>query len=340
MLWNNKFQKICFVLFVFIFGISFSIAWSEKQRSALEEWMFPPIDYQNVREGTTIDPRMKTALEEMRKVLGKTKDTLLKHWPDNSAPIYYQYQQKFHYWQSCTVQFVALLREAGLDVSAEKMLDTYPDNASEFRSRLSVLDMKQKKVTNPDGDRLLYIINLLQQKIDDHSITFPITSGKTRYRRFSGLNALSSIVLSDEPTPAETPRSFKTYKEWTTALLEEYPVEKQDVLNKLKILSDRNSYPSGTELIPYALLLSAMGFQTEAIQTIQKTKEAAQNYIQKQLQQDRYKLKKNLIRSTHTWNQIIAAYILIGEYQSAIKMLEECKETFIELYVASESHSS
>jgi hypothetical protein len=350
----NKMLRILFViLFVFISGVSFSIAQSVPDRNDLEQWTFPPIDFQNVREGNRIDPRLKIALEEMRKVLGEAKIILLQQ-PSN-------YSSLFQNWSSCTVQYVALLREAGLDVTAEKTLDTFPKNPPGLRSQLlhsNPIRTKRKDPNNTDLKKSRIItdteISQLAQQLwrkangtyfYETIITLPFYSESSR-REFSGLDRSFNVPMSFDEEKTDQPlRSFRTYKEWATDFVAKYSIEKQNILNKLKTSSTQDVHFSAySEILPYAVLFSIMGFQDDARQTVQKAKELAQIYVKQEYERNSYsyssyKLKEPIIRHEEIWRTIITAYIIIGEYQSAIETLDEMRESFIKLYAAGEAPS-
>jgi tetratricopeptide (TPR) repeat protein len=348
----SKLVRIIFaVLFIFIFSVSFGAAQLLPDRNELEKWTFPPIDYQNIREGCRIDPQLKIALEEMRKVLDKAKNTLLEQPSDD--PSSSMNTPFFRNWSSCVVQYIVLLREAGLDVTAEKTLDTFPKYPrNELRYRLLYSDSIQIKRKKTDDDDLKKNRTITEEEMSQLAkqlwtqtsgmFSFGIST-ESSFREFFGLNHSFRVPIFFGEEKLKKPiRLFHSYKEWATDFITKYTIEKQNILNKLKTLSAQKvHYASCDEVLSYAILLSVMGFQEEARQTVQKAKELAQKYVEQNYEQNssRYKLREPIIRDEQVWRNIITAYIVIGEYQSVMETLNEVKEDFTKLYVAGETHS-
>ncbi|MDR1963741.1 MAG: hypothetical protein LBQ50_08175 [Planctomycetaceae bacterium] len=288
----------------------------------------------------------------MRNVLNETKNSVIKSQieSDNDHSSSYRDAQFLQNWNSCTAQYITLLREAGLDSTAEKTLDTYPKKAVTNLRQLvqnsfpAITQKRTKSDTMNKEEKISQLVSLLRTTATGTSeIPFSERNLESSTRHFSCLNENGNRWLSfSDSEPTEPPRTFSTYKEWATNLLTKYPVEKQDVLEKQTNYFNKNIRSNSyyyQEPLKDAILLSVMGFQEEARQTVQKAKELAQDFVKYQMQNnnyDNYKLKEPLIREEHTWNNIIDTYIFIGEYDLAIKTLDEVKESFIKLYIAGE----
>lgn len=311
----------------------------------LKDWSIPKIDYHVISQKKQFDPRLPGVLEEARKSLNEFKKSFLNNPHE---------QHRVHQWLNQTAQFVVLLRKAGLDGEAEKILDSFPNlidslyhGNMDLRSQVVNFTGSQidaVSMDTPQKPTLLKIASQLRSKTPDSSGFYRDDDFKAqpRVRSFPMQTAYHAYnPQSSDPGEGTEGEKFATFKQWSEHLIEKYAPNFDAVAEEVENLkrTSQNHSRKSSPMLDLAVLLSVGGRQEEAknlvLEAIEQMK--LQSSDQRRSSSNREpSLKENVIREENSWREIAKTYMRTGESELVLKTLEEMKETSIKLYAAGE----
>ena len=328
-------------------------------RVPFDEWSLAKPDYSPL-QGQGFDPRLETVLEQMRLSINAMQEEIVQ-----SKEFLPQYQSlQYRMLMGPLMTYIQLLRETGLDIAAERVLDSLPKSYDNNQPVFDIRRQLQARPPRPAGnaDNPVPLKMNVQQIASTLQSISPGGDGYFNYfsrpqvvrdgyagTDFGGYGGAYYPAMP-QPMNDANPESpddksirirEKSYSAFARALVATEKPDLDEVLQWNKQLTQNNrSSNDYRQQLSCAILLSAMGEQDAANQAVDNAFLVATTYDQDRIGQqrdDRVQVEGVVIRDVHVWQSFIDALMRIGEYDAAVKMLREMRESLTKLQAAGEN---
>ena len=320
------------------------------EKTYFDDWNLAKPDYSPLA-GKGYDPHLEMVLEQMRFSINAMKDEIVQSkefLPQHQSPQYQMLMEPL-------AVYVQLLRNTGLDMAAESVLDAVPKSYDsnqpvfDIRSQLQSMASRSMSSATPQKPGVQQIASILQNAHPDKDGYFNYSSRPQVMQTGLGVYYPPAMAYSmpeeDSDPDAKDDKRIreKSYSAFARALIALEQPDLDEVLQWNKQLTQNDGMSFGYNhqgQLSCAILLSAMGEQDIANQLVDRVLLDATKYAQNQNEQNRnhqVQAEGVVIRDQNVWQTFIGALLRMGEYDTAVKMLREMRENMTKLQAAGEN---